>query len=195
MNRLTDRPPLSQTDKLCLVALAGVVLTAALADWAMDAAACRSAELEDKPPVTITWGAPMDQLRLLEAMALQLEPDPYREDVPLERELQTALYEACEASGVPVSLALGLIETESGFQTDAVSCEGAYGLCQLNPKYFPADLTPAGNIRAGVVYLGELLERHVDPAAALRAYNLGYDDGDRRFADAVLAAEEKWRTT
>lgn len=195
MNRLTDRPPLSQTDKLCLVALAGVVLTAALADWAMDAAACRSAELEDKPSVTLTWEAPIDQPRLLEAMALQLEPDPYREDVPLERELQTALYEACEASGVPVSLALGLIETESGFDPEIVSPKGAYGLCQLNPKYFPTNLSPSENIAAGIGWLGELLERHGDPAAALRAYNLGYDDGDRRFSDAVLAAEEKWRTT
>lgn len=134
----------------------------------------------------------MEEPRLLEAITLQLEPDPYREDVPLDRELQAALREACEEHDVPVSLALGLIEEESHVQPGVVSGKGAYGLCQLNPKYFPADLTPAENIAAGVAYLGELLERHGDTAAALRAYNLGYDDGDRVFSDAVLAAAERW---
>lgn len=90
------------------------------------------------------------------------------------------------------ALALGLIEEESGFDPEAVSARGAYGLCQLNPKYFPEGLSPAENIAAGVEWLGELLEVHGDPAAALRAYNLGYDDGDRLFSDAVLAAAERW---
>ena len=110
----------------------------------------------------------------------------------MDRELQAVLRAACEESGVPDALALGLFPAESQFQLDVVSCKGAYGLCQLNPKYFPRELTPAENIAAGVGYLGELLERHGDTASALRAYNLGYDDGDRKFADAVLAAAEKW---
>lgn len=191
MDSLTDRPPMSQTDKLCLAALAGLVLTVSLADCAVDAAASRATE-EDKPPAVLTWEAPMDQAQLLEAITLQLEPDPYRKDVPLDQELQAALWAACEEHGVPVPLALGLIEEESNFQTDAVSGKGAYGLCQLNPKYFPAGLDPAGNIAAGVAWLGELLEQYENPAAALRAYNLGYDDGDRVFSDAVLAAAERW---
>lgn len=159
--------------------------------WGMDEAAYRAAEA-DKPPAAPTWEAPLDQPRLLEAITLQLEPDPYREDVPLDRELQAVLREACKEHGVPVSLALGLIEVESGFRADAVSGEGAYGLCQLNPRYFPADLDPAGNITAGVAWLGGLLKRHEDAAAALRAYNLGWDDGDRKFAGAVLSAAERW---
>ena len=134
----------------------------------------------------------MDQPQLLEAMAVQLEPAPYWKDVPLDRELQAALWEACEEHGVSFSLALGLIEVESGFDPEIVSPKGAYGLCQLNPKYFPTDLSPSENIAAGIGWLGELLERYGDTAAALRAYNLGYDDGDRQFADAVLATLEKW---
>ena len=184
---------ISRIDKLRLLILLLLWFGTGAAVELMDCAAQPVAQPEDKPPVTLTWEAPIDQPRLLEAMALQLEPDLYREDVPLERELQETLHEACEASGVPVPLALGLIETESGFQTDAVSREGAYGLCQLNPKYFPADLTPAGNIRAGVAYLGELLERHGDPAAALTAYNAGHDTGSRTYANAVLAAAERWK--
>ncbi len=185
------KPPLSHTDKLCLMVLAGVVLTASLFDWAMDAVAYRASEA-DKPPMQLTWEAPLEQPQLLEAITLQLEPDGYRADVPLDRELQSALRAACEESGVPVSLALGLIEAESAFDPEVVSSKGAYGLCQLNPRYFPDDLTPAENIAAGIGWLGGLLERYEDPAAALRAYNLGYDDGDRQFADAVFAAAERW---
>ena len=146
-------------------------LAAHLIVWEMDEAAYRAAKV-DKPPVAVAA--------------------PYREDVPLSWELQAALREACEEHSVPVSLALGLIQEESHFHLDVVSSKGAYGLCQLNPKYFPSDLTPAENIAAGVAWLGELLERHGDTAAALRAYNLGWDDGDRVFADAVLAAAERW---
>ena len=76
--------------------------------WGMDEAAYRAAEA-DKPPVELTWEAPLDQPQLLEAITLQLEPAPYWEDVPLDRELQAVLWEACEEHGVPVSLALGLI--------------------------------------------------------------------------------------
>lgn len=46
MNKLTDRPPLSRTDKLCLAALAGVIPAVSLVDWAMDTAASRSEEAD-----------------------------------------------------------------------------------------------------------------------------------------------------
>jgi len=158
----------------------------------MDMAAYRAAEV-DRPSLELTWEAPMEEPRLVEAVVLQLEPDPYREDIPLDRELQAALREACEESGVPVALALGLIETESGFRPDAVSSEGCRGLCQLNPRYFPDGLSPAENIAAGVGYLGELLERYKgDTQAALTAYNAGHDTGSRTYARAVLAASAKW---
>lgn len=121
------------------------------------------------------------------------DEDWYREDVSLPREIQRAIWEACEEHGVPVSLALGLIEVESGFQTDLVSRKGAYGLCQLNSKYFPSDLSPVDNIRAGVGWLGELLEKYNgDTAAALTSYNAGYDTGDRTYAAKVLTVSEKW---
>lgn len=186
------RQPLSQADRRCLAALAGILAAVSVCYELTDGASLRAAQEADEPPVELTWEAPLDQPQLLEAITLQLEPDPYWEDVPLDRELQAAMWKACEEHGVPLCLALGLIEAESGFQVDAVSAEGCFGLCQLNPRYFPADLTPAENIAAGIAYLGELLEQYGDTAAALRAYNLGYDDGDRVFADAVLAAEERW---
>lgn len=194
MNKLTDRSPLSQTDKLCLVALVGCFLAPNLAVWAMDTAAIRAAEV-DKPQVEVVEVEsvpPIDCTPLVAAMEAVKE-DPYREDIPLSRELQAVLRESCEVNGVALCDALGLIEVESRFQVDAVSREGCFGLFQLNPKYYPSDLTPAENIQAGVAHLASQIKRYDgDISAALRAYNKGYDDGDRRYARAVLDASEKW---
>lgn len=187
------RQPLSQADKRCLAALAGILAAVSVCYELTDGASLRAAQEVDKPPVELTWEAPLDQPQLLEAITLQLEPDPYRADVPLDRGLQAALRKACEEHGVPVSLALGLIEAESGFQVDAVSAGGCFGLCQLNPKYFSDDLTPGENIVAGIKFLGELLDKYNgDTQAALTAYNAGYDTGSRTYARAVLDKTEKW---
>ena len=104
------------------------------------------------------------------------------------------LLEACEENGVELALALGVIEVESRFRVNADNglC---YGLMQLNRRYFPADLSPSENIRHGVEYLGQLLARYSTVEAALTAYNAGHDTGNRAYANAVLAAAEKWRKT
>lgn len=201
-------PPITHTDKLCLIALAGILIAATLLQTLIDGAPTRAADSvdADKPPSVAITAPLIDPTPLAEAVESRREfetdiPEEqdtewdenwYREDVPLSRELQRALWETCEEQGVPVSLALGLIEVESGFQADLVSSKGAYGLCQLNPKYFPPDLSPVDNIRAGVGWFGELLGEYNDTKAALRAYNKGWDDGDRVFSNAVLAAAEKW---
>lgn len=117
-----------------------------------------------------------------------------RNETPLADELYDVLVESCRAHGVPLGLGLGLIEVESGFRVDAGNglC---YGLCQLNRGYFPAALSPADNVRAGMAYLGSLLEQYEgDTAAALRAYNRGHDDGERGYSEAVLAAAGRWGT-
>lgn len=121
------------------------------------------------------------------------EPEWYREDVPLSRELQEALYLACEEQGIDYAVGLGLIEVESTFRENAVSRTGCYGLCQLSPKYFPKNLTPAENIRTGMEYLGYQLGRYGTIEAALTAYHAGHDTGNRRYANAVISAAEKWR--
>ena len=191
MNNLTDRPPMSRTDKLCLVALAGCFLAPHLAVWAMDAAAYRAAEADKPPSITIT-APPIDCTPLVEAVEARRE-EFFWETVPLNGSCRDALQEACEAHGVPLHIALGVIEVESGFDPEAVSSEGCVGLMQLNTKYFPAGLSPEDNIRAGVAYLGALLERYEgDTQAALTAYNAGHDTGSRTYANAVLAASERW---
>ena len=117
----------------------------------------------------------------------------FREDVPLDYSLQDVLHTACEANNVPYHVALGLIEVESGFNLEAVSPAGCYGLCQLNRDYFPDGLTPAENIGAGMAYLGSLIGRYGELEAALCAYHDGHDTGRRGYSGAVLEAAERWK--
>lgn len=188
---MEPRPPMTPRDRRCFAALAGMLAAITVVYEATDGAALRAAEA-DEPPAAEVWEAPLNQPRLLEAIQLQLEEDTYRADVPLDRELQEVLREACGEHGVPIHLALGLIETESRFQAGADNGV-CYGLCQLNRRYFPDFLAPEDNIRCGIAYLGELLNRYGDTAAALTAYNAGHDTGDRTYAGRVLAAAEDWK--
>ena len=112
-----------------------------------------------------------------------------RWDVPLTDKELTALLEACKTGHIDPTIGLGLIQVESSFRADALNeRSGCYGYCQLNPRYFPTDLSPADNIRTGIEYLAYQLERYDDLEAALTAYNAGHDTGSRAYADMVLEA-------
>lgn len=183
---------LSSTDRLCLLAVAGAMIAQTAIYEATDGAALRAAEADKPPAITCAVPAPeVDFTPLLNALDAR-RAEQFWETVPLDPECRESLQDACETSGVPLCLALGVMEVESNFRPDANS-EVSKGLMQLNSRYFPADLTPDENIRAGVAYLGALLQQYDgDTAAALRAYNRGFDDGDRAYANKVLAASAKW---
>ena len=192
--------PMSREDKLCLVSVAALVLAAGIWDTAIVEADRREVESRQQQNITIECSveSQVERLSTLEEMpivaTLETHEEAFRDDIPLSPKLQTALRNACEENNVPVSLALGLIETESSFVPDADNglC---YGLFQLNRRYFPDGLSPADNIAAGVKYLSEQISRYDgDIPAALRAYNRGYDDGDRTYANTVIAAAERWDT-
>ena len=190
MNKLTDRPPMSRTDKLCLAALAGILVTVTVYYEMTEGAAIRAAEADKPPAEVVAVAPPIDCIRLAEAVEA-MRAEQYNETIPLDWELQEVLRTACEKYGVPVHLALGLMEVESQFQPEADNglC---YGLMQLNKRYYPDGLSPAENIQAGVAYLGKLSSQYEDTAAALTAYNAGHDTGSRTYANAVLAAAERW---
>lgn len=146
----------------------------------------KAAAPAERPAEAVTAAEP--------AAPAEEEPDLYREDIPLGRELQQVLRESCAQSGIPFEVGVGLIEVESSFHPEAVSPSGCYGLCQLNPKYFPSGLSDEENIQTGMEYLAEQLERYEgDLDAALTAYNAGHDTGKRLYASKVMAAAEYWR--
>lgn len=154
------------------------------------AACCGVHALDAGPGIAPVLSKHTDGPRLAREL---MEAEPIN-PTPLSDELYIVLLDACEESGVEVPLALGMIEVESGFDADAVSLAGCYGLMQLNPRYFPGGLTAGENIRAGTEYLGSLLSRYGDTGAALTAYNAGHDTGSRLYADQVICLAEKWRS-
>ena len=151
------------------------------------------------PPVPTSYLTPSALIELIPTPEPTPELLPEATDAlklhnptPLSDELYAALVESCENHGVPLYIALGVIEVESSFDTEAVSTAGCYGLMQLNPIYFSSGLAPADNIRAGVEYLGGLLNRYEDADAALTAYNAGHDTGERWYAQVVMEAAKMW---
>lgn len=182
----------------CLLAAAAAAQVSAallIALWVLLGPCSGAGEVQTRPPVS----SPLKWERRLSVpeQAPEVRPAPAApddSDIPLDKHLADTLAACCEEYGVPFSLALGLIEVESRFQEGADNGQ-CYGLCQLNRDYFPDELSPAENIQHGMQYLGSLLDRYEgDTAAALRAYNRGYDDGARGYSNAVLEAAERWET-
>lgn len=142
-------------------------------------------EAEDVPPMPED---PEEQDRITAAL---VEQGYFREDVPLSFELQDALHAICDEAGVEYELALGLIQHESNFDTEARNGV-SYGLCQLNTRYFPDNLGPEDNLAAGIGWLGQLLERY-DTRTALDIYHSGHDTGDTVYPGVVMGYAEEWR--
>lgn len=103
---------------------------------------------------------------------------------PLVSSTKSAPYEAsisahAERAGVAADLVRAVIQVESAFNPVAVSNKGAMGLMQLMPQTAhelgvrnPFD--PDQNIRGGVTYLKQLLDRYDNKIElALAAYNAG----------------------
>ena len=119
-------------------------------------------------------------------------------DIPLSDSLQRYIYEICADEGVPVTLALAVIEHESGFNPEAVSSTDDYGLMQINAvnhgwleeKYRTADfLNPYQNVFCGITIIGGYIEKYGDYGKALMAYNMGDYGAQKAWENGVTSTD------
>lgn len=191
LNPIQDKPPASAypvidrfTGVLCAGILLGCLL-ACLGPGEGREAHAPSYDEADKPiAAAAAYQRPVETGRIEELIE-------YHNPTPLSDELFRAVDAAADTYHVPLCLALGLIEVESGFDAAAVSPKGCYGLTQLNPKFFPSGLSAEENVQTGLAHLGSLLERY-DTMTALTIYNAGRDTGSRVYANKVMEAAWAW---
>jgi soluble lytic murein transglycosylase-like protein len=114
-------------------------------------------------------------------------------------ELARVLVQASRKHELPPGFVVAVIEVESRFDPYAVSPKGALGLMQVLPATGapvahrlgiawrgPQTLfDPRANVRIGVAYLRELIDRYADVRAALAAYNWGPGEIDARLRDGA----------
>lgn len=191
MTRIQDKPPVSSypvTDRIVGVA-ASAVLLATMLCFASTGGRTREAHYisheADKPiAAAAAYQRPVETGRMEGLIE-------YHNPTPLSDELFRAVDAAADTYHVPLCLALGLIEVESGFDAEAVSPKGCYGLTQLNPKFFPSGLSAEENVQTGLAHLGDLLAQY-DTMTALTIYNAGRDTGSRVYANKVMEAAWAW---
>lgn len=120
-------------------------------------------------------------------------------DVPLSHSLQRYIYEVCSDNGVPVTLVMSMIDTESSFNPETVSKSDDYGLMQINSinheqlaeEYRCADmLDPYQNIFCGVKIIKSYLDKYDnDFTKALMAYNMGDYGARKAWSNGVTSTD------
>lgn len=177
-------------------------------------------DLVQEPPVSVETEVPLPVEETETPMPeVSVEPTPtaeieettrYRDDIPLEAELQEIMWSCCEKYEVPFALAVAMAQVESTFNPDAVSPTNDYGLMQINQfnhewlQGLGMDpLTYAGNIEAGIYMISQHIQSYGEIELALMAYNSG-PSGARKLWDAgtyqtsysrkVMTAYETWLT-
>ncbi len=113
-------------------------------------------------------------------------------EVPLSDSTIDAILESCEKHKVPVPLALAVINTESNFTDGLWSDANCYGLMGLHAWYFDNIYTPEDNVRTGIEFLGELLEKHGDMIVALDVYANGHNTGEYTYQWYVMGYAYDW---
>lgn len=124
-------------------------------------------------------------------------------NVPLDEKLIDYIIETSESNGVDSSIVFSVIYRESSFNSRAVSAKGSIGLMQVHPSYNAARLKRLGitnlydpyqNVKAGIDYLAEYLEKYNgDYAKTLTAYRYGRPNASQDYAERVFSSVDMFR--
>ena len=191
---------------LLFVALWAGILTAVMFGL-IPVVSCTETEADADPAATVVINEPPTPaeeakiaqvdpvpVEVVEEVVVVEEPDPVRDDIPLDADTQRLLYQACDETGIRYELALSVIWRESRF-TNIIGDSGAsVGYMQVQPRWHGdrmerlgvSDLAdPYGNFLVGCDYLAEMLEKERGVEWALMAYN-----GGPSYANKMAKAEK-----
>ena len=146
---------------------------------------------EPHPPIGIDRGG----------IDYNIEPEvipDYILDVPLDRYLQEYIYDLCEESGLPYTLAIAVIEQESTYTPWVVSESNDYGLMQINTvchDWLARELgvndflNPYQNVLAGIYILSGYYEELGWESGTLMAYNMGEAGARALFEQGIYSTD------
>ncbi|MBE6725113.1 MAG: hypothetical protein E7576_07995 [Ruminococcaceae bacterium] len=146
---------------------------------------------EPHPPVGIDCGG----------IDYNIEPEvvpDYLLDIPLDRYLQEYIYNLCEDSGLPYTLAIAVIEQESTYTPWVVSESNDYGLMQINTvchDWLARELgindflSPYQNVLAGIYILSGYYEELGWESGTLMAYNMGEAGARALFEQGIYSTD------
>lgn len=134
----------------------------------------------------------VEEMRVVEEV---VEEEPYYPtyNIPLDEETQRLLYDACEATGLDMALAVSVIWRETHFQNLMGDGGKSYGYMQVQPRWHKDRMTrlgvtdlldPYSNFLVGCDFLAELLAKY-DLPNALTYYNSG-SPGYNQYARDVI---------
>lgn len=124
---------------------------------------------------------------------------PANYNVPLDIDTQNYLQSVCEQYNVEPALVLAMIETESNFNTNAISRTNDYGLMQINKCNHErlkailgvTDFLDAKqNMLCGVYMISKALSaNNYDYIKALMCYNMGANGAARAWNRGITSTE------
>ena len=124
---------------------------------------------------------------------------------PIPRELENILSDCAEEFGVPETVILAVVKSESGFVSSKVSSDGRIGLMQISPERLTFVYQtllgeevpntgllydPSTNLRVGTAYLSHLYQRYGMWEAVFAAWHAGETQTDLWLADPSCLSEQ-----